>query len=184
MIWHALLHFPVGIWKRLKGNSCDITPQKEVNLSAFMGRWYEQARIDNAFEHNLDEVYSDYEALDGQRFRVCNSGTDAGGKKQQAHGLGRVKDAGIPGALSVSFVPPYCWFAAPFLVLYTDADYQEALITGSGGHYLWLLTREANPHNKRLEKLLHEAGRRGFNTHELRRTRQAPQKRQSTPTET
>lgn len=184
MIWRALLQIPMGIWKRMKGNQADITPQSEVNLSAFMGRWYEQARLDNAFEHGMDEVYSDYEVMEDGRFRVCNSGTDAGGRSHQAHGIGSMKEPTAPGVLRVSFVPPYGWFAAPFLILYTDADYREALIAGSGGHYLWLLTREQHPARDCLNRLLAEARRRGFDTHELRRTRQSHQKRQSMPTET
>ena len=184
MIWRALLQIPMGLWKRMKGNQADITPQREVNLPAFMGRWYEQARIENAFEHGMDEVCSDYEAVGDGRFRVRNSGTDAKGRSQQSHGMGSMKDAATPGALRVSFVPPYGWFAAPFLVLYTDADYREALIAGSGGHYLWLLTREQQPARDSINRLLAEARRRGFNTLELRRTRQAHQNRQSTPTET
>lgn len=184
MIWRALLQIPMGLWKRMKGNQSDITPQREVNLSAFMGRWYEQARLENMFERGMDEVYSDYEPMGDGRFRVCNSGTDAGGISHQAHGMGSMKEAAAPGVLRVSFVPPYGWFAAPFLILYTDAEYREALIAGSGGHYLWLLTREPQPSRDSLNRLLAEAQRRGFNTHELRRTRQTHQKRQSTPTET
>lgn len=184
MIWRALLQIPMGIWKRLKGNQADITPQSEVHLPAFMGRWYEQARLDNAFEHGMDEVYTDYESAGGGHFRVCNSGTDTKGRIHQARGMGSMKDACSPGVLRVSFVPPYGWFAAPFLVLYTDADYREALIAGSGGHYLWLLTREQHPDSSRIHRLLAEARRRGFNTRELRRTRQGHQNRQSTPTET
>lgn len=184
MIWQALLQLPMGLWKRMKGNQADITPQSEVNISAFMGRWYEQARLDNAFEHGMDEVYSVYEAVGDGRFRVCNNGTDAKGRNHQAHGMGSMKDAATPGALQVSFVPPYGWFAAPFLVLYTDSRYREALIAGSGGHYLWLLTREQHPDSSRIHRLLAEARRRGFNTRELRRTRQGYQNRQSTPTET
>lgn len=184
MIWHAILHIPAGIWKRLKGNAADITPQREVNLPAFMGRWYEQARLDNSFEHGLDEVYSDYETMGNDRFRVCNHGTNAGGKHRAICGVGSMKDSSRPGALRVSFVPPYGWFASPFLILYTDADYQEALIAGSGGHYLWLLTRMQHPAPDRLHRLLAEARRRRFNTHDLRRTRQPHQNRKSTPTET
>ncbi len=172
MIWKALLQIPVGLRKRMKGNGADITPQREVNLSAFMGRWYEQARLENVFEAGLDEVYSDYEAMGDTKFRVCNNGTDDKGRSRRSHGMGSIKDPAHPGAMRVSFVPPYGWFSAPFLVLYTDADYREALIAGSGGHYLWLMTREQHPDRTRINRLLAEARHRGFNTHELRRTRQ------------
>lgn len=184
MIWRALLQIPTGLWKRLKKNQADITPQSEVNLPAFMGRWYEQARLDNAFERGMDEVYSDYEAVGDGKFRVCNSATDDKGRSHQARGMGSMKNAAAPGVLRVSFVPPYGWFAAPFLILYTDADYREALIAGSGGHYLWMMTREQHPDRDCINRLLAEAQRRGFNTNMLRRTRQVHQNRQSTPTET
>ena len=184
MIWHAILHFPAGLWKRLKGNQSDISPQAGIDLMSFMGRWYEQARIENTFEHGLDDVYSDYYAMKDGKFRVFNTGTDSRGEQFRAKGMGSIKDCNEPGALQVSFVPPYSWFAAPFHILYTDAHYQEALIAGSGGHYLWLLTRDAHPSKESLNNLLREARRRGFNTHELRRTHHRHQNRQSTPTDT
>lgn len=149
-----------------------------------MGRWYEQARFENTFELVLDNVYSDYYAMKNGKFRVFNNGTDAHGTPHQAKGMGSIKDSREPGALQVSFVPPYSWFAAPFHILYTDKNYQEALIAGSGGHYLWLLTREPHPSKESLNNLLHEARRRGFNTHELRRTHHRYQNLQSTPTDT
>lgn len=185
MIWHAILHFPEGLWKRIRGNKCDITPQSNIDLQAFMGRWYEQARIENTFEYGLDNVYSDYYAIGEKTFRVFNNGTDAHGEQYQARGMGRMKNKRKPGELLVSFVPPYTWFAAPFHILYTDDQYREAIIAGSGGHYLWLLTREASPDRNSLKKLLQEAQRRGFNTHHLRCTQHNNhQNRQSTPTET
>lgn len=184
MVWHALLHAPAGLWKRLKGSRADITPQSEVNLAAFMGRWYEQARFENTFEYGLDDVYSDYYFIDGERFRVFNNGSDAEGKRHQAKGMGSRKPDSLPGALQVSFVPPFCWFAAPFHILYTDADYREALIAGSGGHYLWLLTREQHPAPASIHRLTEEARQRGFDTSALRRTSQRYQNRQSIPTDT
>ncbi|MBQ8517948.1 MAG: lipocalin family protein [Akkermansia sp.] len=184
MIWHALLHIPAGLWKRLKGSQADTTPQNEVNLTAFMGRWYEQARFENTFEHGLDDVYSDYYSIGDERFRVINNGTDARGKPHRAQGMGSRTTNSQQGALQVSFVPPFCWFAAPFHILYTDADYREALIAGSGGHYLWLLTREQHPAPPRIRQLMEEARKRGFDTSALRRTTHRPQNRQSIPTDT
>lgn len=184
MVWHAILHFPAGLWKSLKGNESDISPQSGIDLKAFMGRWYEQARFENTFELGLDNVYSDYYAVRDDQFRVFNNGTDAHGVLHRAKGMGYVSNNSEAGALRVSFVPPYSWFAAPFHILYTDAHYQEALIAGSGGHYLWLLTREAHPSRESLRSLLQEARRRGFNTHNLRRTHHRHQNLQSTPTVT
>lgn len=184
MIWHAILHFPVGLMKRVKGNNTDITPQSNVDISAFMGRWYEQARMENTFEYGMDEVYSDYYAVNSNHFRVFNNGTDTNGHQHQARGRGHAVGNAAAGALKVSFIPPFIWFAASFLILYTDAQYREALIAGSGGHYLWLLTRDAVPTGSQLERLLHEAQRRGFNTQELRLTRHTHQNRQSTPSDT
>lgn len=172
MILRALLHFPRSLYRRFVDSGADLIPQKGVNLCAFMGRWYEQARFENDFEYGLDRVFSDYTPAGKGAFYVCNNGMDEQGRQQQARGMAHCEDLSLPGQLRVSFVPPYGWFSSPLTILYADSAYQEALLAGSGGHYLWLLTREARPSVESIENLLREARKRGFDTTRLRHTRQ------------
>ena len=170
MILKALLQFPGSLLRQFQKTGTDTTPQKRLHLPAFMGRWYEQARFENSFEYDLDGVYSDYFATGIDQFRITNHGTDARGRHHLVQGMAQVLHAHEPGLLRVSFVPPYTWFTAPMRILYTDRHYKEALLCSSGGHCLWLLTREKHPGYAALRRLLKEAKRRGFNTLNLRHT--------------
>lgn len=173
MFLKALIHFPVSLWERAP--TCrpapNLRPQAEVNLQRYLGRWYEQARYDHFFEKGLDEVQADY-ALDASgALWVVNQGHDARGRLHRARGKAFVPDATAPGSMRVSFVPPYGWFRTPYLILLTDEE-RYALVSGAGGRYLWLLTREPHPQPEILNLLMAEAARRGFNLTRLRRTQQ------------
>lgn len=149
--------------------AADTTPQANVSLSRYQGRWYEQARYENWFEEGMEQVYTDYSPGPDGSLNVMNSGRNETGHFKQASGRAfPVKD----GILEVSFVWPYWWFGAPYHILYVDKDYQAALVSGDDEDYLWLLTRERNPKPEIIKKLKQEAERRGFDTSKLRFTRQ------------
>lgn len=163
-----------------RGKAPDTTPQAEVNLTAYLGRWYEQARYDCFFEHGLDDVYADYARRADGRIDITNVGFDVRGREHRAEGRAVIPLPEEPGRLWVSFVPPYCWFRAPYHILYTDAECTEALVSGDGRRYLWLLTRDRKADDATMRRLLSEATRRGFDLGPLRLTRQ---KRKSAPAE-
>lgn len=172
-----------------RGKAPDTTPQRDISLSSYLGRWYEQARYECFFERGMDEVYTDYARSADGGLRITNSGTTASGKHKQAQGYAVIPDAAEPGCLSVSFVPPYKWFRAPYHILYVDEDYRMALVSGAGRGYLWLLTRKRKADEMTMRRLLDEAQKRGFDISALRLTRQQPagesaQNRKSAPNET
>ncbi len=165
-----LLLFP-GCCAAALGGEPDTTPQQNVNLPAYLGRWYEQARYENYFERDMDNVYTDYSLGKNDSITVMNTGYSADGEQHQAKGVA-VTDAERPGEMRVSFVPPYFWFRAPYRILYVDNNYSEALVSGDDEDYLWLLTREKEPSEAVIQRLRHEAERRGFDTAKLRPTKQ------------
>ena len=164
-----------------RGKAPDTTPQAVVNLTAYLGRWYEQARYDCFFEHGLNDVYADYARRADGRIDITNVGFDDRGREHRAKGRAVIPLPEEPGRLWVSFVPPYCWFRAPYHILYTDAECTEALVSGDGRRYLWLLARARRADDATMRRLLDEATRRGFDLARLRLTRQ---KRKSAPAET
>lgn len=172
MIWRAILHFPQSLLHRFLARHADTSPTADFRLKSFMGRWYEQARLENPFEYGMDGVYSEYALIAPGQISVSNHGIAPGGKHSLARGQAFMPDSTVPGRLRVSFVPPYTWFSSPLHILYTDEGYREALVSGSGGHYLWLLTRERHPGSDSISHLLSEARRRGFDTSSLRYTHQ------------
>lgn len=168
MIHKSIFHY---LGRTEQKQHVDTSPQQEVSLPLFMGRWYEQARFENWFEDGMENVHTDYSLSSKGWVNITNSGTNSNGTRTRSKGRGLPSGA---GRLLVSFVPPYWWFQAPYHILYTDARYQGALISGAGNDFLWLLTREAHPAAELLEKLKEEAQRRGFDTSRLRSTCQSP----------
>lgn len=164
-----------------RGKAPDTAPQADVNITAYLGRWYEQARYDSFFERGLDEVYTDYTRRADGSITVTNVGYDARGREHRAMGRAVIPLPEETGRLWVSFVPPYRWFRAPYHILYTDAACTEALVSGDSRRYLWLLTRNRKTDDDTMRRLLAEAARRGFDLGPLRLTRQ---KRKSAPTDT
>lgn len=157
---------------RQRGKAPDTTPQRDIRLSAYLGRWYEQARYECFFEHGMDDVYADYERDERGGLRITNSGRTAGGRRKVARGYAAIPDEEESGRLSVSFVPPYRWFRAPYHILYVDEGYRMALVSGEGAGYLWLLTRARKADDMAMRRLLDEAQKRGFEISALRLTRQ------------
>ncbi|MBQ5664346.1 MAG: lipocalin family protein [Akkermansia sp.] len=162
----SIIHYFIGKGRKTGVNT---TPQRNVSIEKYLGRWYEQARFENWFEEGLEEVFTDYTAGPDGSINVVNCGKKRNG--HQCSSRGRAYPCGA-GRLKVSFVPPYGWFKAPYHILYTDPDYQGALVSGDGEEYLWLLTREKTPDSGLLETLRREAQKRGFDTALLRQTRQ------------
>ena len=149
-------------------DAADTTPQANIQLERYAGRWYEQARFENWFEKGMDAVYTDYTPGPDSCLDVTNSGTSEKQIFKQASGRAYPGDDGV---LHVSFVWPYWWFRAPYHILYVDSDYKAALVSGATDTYLWLLTREARPHPSIIQKLIREAELRGFDTSKLRFTK-------------
>lgn len=149
--------------------AANTTPQENVSLERYMGRWYEQARFENWFEKGMDEVYTDYTKGPDSSINVRNYGT--GPDKITEHSSGRAFPVSN-GILEVSFVWPYWWFRAPYHILYVDEAYSAALVSGDDDQYLWLLTRQKQADKRMIQRLLKEAKLRGFDTTKLRFTKQ------------
>ncbi len=162
----SIIHYFMNREQEAKVNT---HPQSNVSWEKYLGRWYEQARFENWFEAGMDEVFTDYTAGPGTSINVLNCGRNSSGHQSTSRGRAFPRGNGL---MNVSFVPPYGWFRAPYHILYTDADYQSALVSGKGDSYLWLLTRQKSADADTIHSLIHEAKKRGFDTTRLRFTRQ------------
>lgn len=132
-----------------------------------MGRWYEWARYETAFEYGLDDVYTEYEMSEDGGVEVNNYGTERSGKQLHAHATGSVAGA---GRLKISFVPMLRFISSSYHVLYVDKDYTHALVSNESGNCLWFLGRAQHYHTADYKKLCQEASARGFDVTSLRLT--------------
>jgi len=169
----ATLYFGWRAWwhSRHCGNRDVPEPAKPVDLSRYVGKWYELARYENRFERGCRNVTAEYAARSDGLIDVVNTcGTAKGGQKVSRGRAKVVPDSG-DAKLKVSFFGPF--YAGHYWVLDHDDDYQWAIVGEPSGCYLWLLHREATLEPSQVSSLRQRAGALGYDLRKLRRTRQS-----------
>lgn len=85
-----------------------VEPVKGFELSRYLGKWHEVARLDHSFERGLIDVTANYSMRDDGGVRVVNRGVDAKtGKPKEAEGKAYFVEADTVGRLKVSFFGPF-----------------------------------------------------------------------------
>ena len=145
----------------VSGTKLDNAPVAALDLSRYIGEWYEIARFDHSFERGIEQAKANYTLNEDGTIKVMNSGIKDG-KPKTAIGKGKRTDT--PALLRVSFFGP---FYADYRVMKIDADYTYALVGSGGADYLWILSRTRVLPDAAKVELLAEAKRRGYDTDKL-----------------
>lgn len=139
-----------------------IYPVAPFDLQRYQGRWYEQARLDHAFERGLTDVSATYEPQPDGSVRVVNRGFDPStGMWRQAIGKALFTGDHSTGSLKVSFFGP---FYGGYHVAALDPDYRWALVVGPDRSYCWILTREKHFDPAQRESIVARAHALGIDT--------------------
>lgn len=143
-----------------------VHPVSEFDLSKYLGKWYEIARLDHSFERGLDRVTADYSLRDDGGVRVVNRGfSTAENKWKEAEGKAYFVRGEDEGYLKVSFFGP---FYGSYVVFGLDKDnYQYAFVTGPNTSYLWLLSRTPTVSKELLDRFVGRSKELGFDTDNL-----------------
>lgn len=142
----------------------DNTPVQALDLSRYLGRWYEIARYDHRFERGLDNTVAVYTLKSDGTVRVENAGWKGGKYKVSTGKAKQPRPLQEPALLRVSFFGP---FYSDYRVLMLDEFYRFALVGSGNSKYLWILSRTPQiPYQTRLA-IVHEAQRRGYDTNQL-----------------
>lgn len=117
-----------------------VEPVKGFQLSRYLGKWYEIARLDHSFERGLSNVSAEYSLRDDGGVRVVNRGYDQDNDEwNEAIGKGYfIGDSNI-GQLKVSFFGPF--YGAYNIIELDKEGYQYSLVSGPDYSYLWILAR-------------------------------------------
>ena len=135
----------------------------DVEISRFLGVWYEIARFPHSFENGLSDVTATYAYRSPTSIKVMNQGY-RNGKKKIARGNAKIMDDTCQGYLGVSFFP---LIRSPYRIIALDqVHYQYALIT-SGYDYLWILSRSPKMKASDYHQLVSIADELGFDTKRL-----------------
>jgi lipocalin len=134
---------------------------KSVDLSRYLGSWYEIARFDHSFERGMEYAMAHYTMRDDGKIDVLNTGIKDG-RAKDAKGI--AKTTNQQGLLRVSFFGP---FFSDYRIMLLDENYQYVLVGGSTNRFLWILSRTPQLDEATLSLILAEADRRGYDTTRL-----------------
>jgi len=138
----------------------------DVDLSRYLGKWYEIARFPFVFEDGLVNTTATYSLLKNGKVSVLNEGyrDTATGKKSTAKGVASIPNPAMNSKLKVSFFGP---FAADYWIIALDEiDYSYALVC-SQYKYLWVLSRTPIMDDSIYNELVQKATAWGFQTEKL-----------------
>lgn len=159
--WIALsITLSMNLWMALMISSpaalaASIAPPKTVDhveITRYLGPWYEIARLPNRFERDCARDATAHYSLDGKTIRVVNRCLKADGKAQVARGRAKIVDHSTNAKLKVTFFWPFYgdyWIlglgspANPQAAAASQANpvYPWAVVGGPRRKYLWILAR-------------------------------------------
>jgi len=144
----------------------NIVPVNEFELSRYLGKWYEIARLDHSFERGLEQVSAEYSLRDDGGVNVKNRGYSQDKNEwKEAKGKAFFVNEVDQGHLKVSFFGP---FYGSYIIFELDHDdYQYAFISGPNLKYLWFLSRTPRVDQELIDHFIKQANTLGFNTENL-----------------
>ena len=153
------------------GNPKPPEPARAVEVERYLGKWYELARYDMAFERVCEGVTAEYSLRPDGLIKVVNSCHKGAPDGPLAVAEGRAKRVGDPlGArLKVSFFGP---FYADYWILDHGPDYAWSIVGEGSGRYLWILSRDPDPPPAMRDDLIRRVKAMGYDLKLLRMTRQ------------
>ncbi|MEZ9231420.1 lipocalin family protein [Vibrio amylolyticus] len=141
-----------------------LLPVEEFDLAAYMGTWYEVARLDHTFAQGLTHTRTQYSIDDDGTITVVNSGwSEESHQWKEAIGKARLAKEEDVGHLHVSFSGP---FYGSYVVFYIEDDYSTAMVA-SGADEFWLLSRTNDLPQHKMTKYLRIAEKAGFSSDDM-----------------
>jgi len=124
----------------VSGGGAPLPVVEEVDISRYMGRWYEIAKYPNSFEQGCFGVTADYSLREDGTVSVVNTCRSEDGTQvtRTIEGFATVADKATSAKLTVYFFFP---FGAPYWIIDLGPDYEYALVGEPGRRFLWILSR-------------------------------------------
>lgn len=116
-----------------------------VDLSKYVGKWYEVASIPQSFQKQcVANTTAEYSLAENGLIKVLNSCDTQSGKRSMAEARAKIVDAQSNSKLKVTFVKIIDWifaFGGNYWILDVDNGYNVALIGDPSRNYAWILSR-------------------------------------------
>ena len=148
-----------------------------VELSRYVGKWYEIAKYPNRFQKQCaGNTAATYTLKENGRIKVKNECLTYSGELESAVGEAKIVDKTSNSKLKVRFAPKFISFLSfvwgDYWIIDLDADYRYVMIGDPGRDYFWILSREPEMSDVIYEQLLRKAESRGFESARVQKTRQ------------
>ena len=146
------------------GNASVPQPAKAVDLTQYVGRWYEIARYENGFEKGCEAVTAEYTARDDGLIGILNTCRKGAvdGEVSTADGKAKIVKGSNNTKLKVSFFGPF--YVGDYWVLDRADDYSWSIVGEPSGRYLWILSRKAVLSDKQVSMLTAKVKAMGYDT--------------------
>lgn len=139
-----------------------------VDLSRYVGQWYEIARLPNRFQKKCaDSVTANYTLRSDGTIQVVNRCRKASGEFTTATGKAKIADKKTNAKLKVTFFWP---FHGKYWILDLGQNYEYAVVGEPGRNYLWILSRTPQMDQALYLQLLAKMQARGFDTTRMIKT--------------
>lgn len=156
-------------------SSQEVRTVASVDLTRYVGTWYEIARFPNRFQKDCaSNVTADYNKRADGDIDVINRCKEADGRLEEASGVARVDNPQTNAKLKVSFAPdwlnwiPFIW--ADYWIIDLAQDYSLVAVGGPSRDYLWVLSRTPTIADADYEALVNRVTAQGFDTAKLVKT--------------
>jgi apolipoprotein D and lipocalin family protein len=142
-----------------------------VDLSRYVGTWYEIATIPQSFQKDCVASMATYTRLDDGTIAVVNQcrKKTLDGKVKMAKGTAWVVDKKTNAKLKVQFFWP---FKGAYWIIELDSDYQYAVVGHPNRNYLWILSRTPQMEESLYHDLLQRIARKGYDVSRIKKTLQ------------
>ena len=151
------------------GRSLEVVPY--VDLSRYLGTWYEIATVPQRFQKGCVGVSAEYSPRKNGDIQVVNTCIQdtLDGEVRKVRGKARVVDKTTNAKLKVSFFWPF-W--GSYWIIGLDADYQWAVVGHPSRNYLWILSRSPQMDDVLYDKLLKLIAEKGYDLERIEKTLQ------------
>ncbi len=159
----ALVTALIVIWVKRSHAAASLPPLhtvEHVDLSRYVGQWYEIARYPNSFQKGCRNSAAHYTLRADGEIEVLNRCFNAEtGKPRQAKGRAWIVDQASNAKLKVSFFWP---FRGDYWIIDLGKEYEYAVIGTPDRKYFWVLSRTSTMDNTLFNTLLQRAALQGF----------------------
>jgi apolipoprotein D and lipocalin family protein len=141
-----------------------------VDLTRYVGRWYEIARYPTRFEKDCaSDATATYIQLSGGKIEVLNECRKADGQMKGSKGTARVVDKRTNAKLKVTFFWP---FSGKYWIIDLAPDYSYAVVGEPDRKYLWILGRSCELTESVYGQIVTRVRELGYDPSGLKKTRQ------------